>query len=696
MAEPDPVLPWVKLTLGLAAVVALMYIALPIALIGGPILIGYGAWRFWNNLPAVRLKKAQAQTKALEDRSQSVRVPTPEEFAEEVFELIRQRHDSLPALPVLTAFLEAAEAIYAEEFLPPSSGLDDDSLHGARHRDALRDYLARASPEGAALIRSAVMESFEALLRVLPSAARQTKQAIADTDLDAETATVPVSAMLAHPGKAILDLILPFYGEDLRQRRLLGTLRDQFDRNACDASGLPFPEDRHSPRLVLPDDYQRDDVQRYLWGTPFASLFDVPIPLSLPQTQRFEHHWIVAGTGHGKTQTLQHLIADDLKTDASLVIIDSQGDLIRNVSELTAVEDRLVLIDPTDIEWPVQLNLFSLGEDISGNDPLERERLENTAVEVLEFVIGALLGSEMTGKQSSLFRYAIRAVLHIPDATIHTFRELMEPGGYEKYREHIDKLSGTAQAFFRNEFNDKQFRDTRSQVARRLYAVLENQVWERMFSHPRSRLDLFAEMNAGKVICINTAKDLLKQTGTQLFGRFFIALIAMAVQQRAASSAKHPCFVYIDECQDYIANDTYITTILEQARKQNVGLVLAHQHLGQLDNRVVDSLATNTSIKFVGGVSTKDARTFAPMLRTSPEFVQDQPRGAFATYIRNYLDRAVSMRFPFGTLEALPKGDFDRVRQRNRERYAERITADQQLQPTAESPETFQRPFTDL
>lgn len=696
MAEPDPVLPWVKLTLGLTAVIALAYIVLPIALIGGPILIGYGAWRVWNNLPSVRLKKAQAETRALEDRTQNVRVPSPEEFANELFELIRQRHNTLPTLPVLSAFLEAAEELYALEFLPPSTGLDDDSLHGARHRDALRDYLIRASPENAALIRSALLESFEALLQSLPTAAKQTKQEIADHDLDSDTATVPLSGLLQHPGKAILDLVLPFYGEELRQRRLLATIRDQLDSNACDASGLPFPEGRDSPKLLLPEDYGGDDVDRYLWSTPFASLFDVPVPLSLPPTQRFEHHWIVAGTGHGKTQTLQHLIAEDLKTDASLVIIDSQGDLIRNVSHLAAVEDRLVLVDPTDIGWPVQLNLFSLGENLDGGDMLERERLENTAVEVLEFVIGALLGSEMTGKQSSLFRYAIRALLQIPDATIHTFRELMEPGGHEKYREHINKLSGTAQAFFRNEFDGNEFKRTKSEVARRLYAVLENQVWERMFSHPKSRLDLFTEMNAGKVICINTAKDLLKQTGTQLFGRFFIAMVAMAVQQRAASSAKHRCFVYVDECQDYIANDTYITTILEQARKQNVGLVLAHQHLGQLDNRVVDSLAANTSIKFVGGVSTKDARTFAPMLRTSPEFIQDQARGRFAVHIRNHLDRAVSMHFPFGTMETLPKNDFDRVRQRNRERYAERITAIEQSDPTPESAPTFERPFTDL
>ena len=61
--------------------------------------------------------------------------------------------------------------------------------------------------------------------------------------------------------------------------------------------------------------------------------------LSLPLPVRFEHIRIVAGSGHGKTQLLQYLIAThDLPHVAdgerSLIVIDSQGDLIRNILRL--------------------------------------------------------------------------------------------------------------------------------------------------------------------------------------------------------------------------------------------------------------------------------------------------------------------------------------------------------------------------
>jgi hypothetical protein len=264
-------------------------------------------------------------------------------------------------------------------------------------------------------------------------------------------------------------------------------------------------------------------------------------------------------------------------------------------------------------------------------------------------------------------------MLRIPGATIHTFRELMEPGGYDKYLPYIETLEGTARAFFETEFKSKQFEDTKRQVVRRLWGILENRTFERMFTHPKNKLDLFSEMNAGKVILINTAKELLKQNGTEIFGRFFIALIAQAAQERATldKGARTPTFVYIDECADYL--DQNVALILEQARKFNVGMILANQYVGQLSQKLQESFAANTSIKFAGGVSDKDAKYLSHMLRCTPEFIDAQPKGFFAASVRNLTATAVSLCVPFGYLEGMPRmttEQFDRVRADVRERYA--------------------------
>ena len=165
------------------------------------------------------------------------------------------------------------------------------------------------------------------------------------------------------------------------------------------------------------------------------------LPFAIPFPARFEHTHIVGGTGHGKTQLMQFLIHHDLvrslKDGRSVVVIDSQGDLIRTISRLEVfspyveegLSDRLVMIDPNDVEYPVCLNMFDFNRDrLSGYAPVDREKILNATVELYEYFFGALLGAELTQRQGLIFRYLARLMLEIPNATIHTLRQLMENG----------------------------------------------------------------------------------------------------------------------------------------------------------------------------------------------------------------------------------------------------------------------------
>ncbi len=481
--------------------------------------------------------------------------------------------------------------------------------------------------------------------------------------------TVPTDLIqsVGNVGTVVESMIGTVSNDGLEEANLFSRHQRRLEENIISASG-GNPNDpkgfNRAAKMPGKSDIKNPSelVDTYLNGTPIGDLFDQKTSFTIPTSSRFEHHHIIAGSGHGKTQTLQYLIGQDLDAVAaghrSVVVIDSQGDLIKNISQLDvfapggALHDRVVIIDPTDVEWPVSLNLFDVGIDrLKDYPPLEQERLTNSILELYDFVLGSLLSAEMTQKQNVIFRYVTRLMLHIPDATIHTLRELMEPGSHEKFAEHIGKLKGTAKRFFETEFASKEFEQTKKQVLRRLWGILENQTFERMFSHPRSKLDLFAELNSGKVILINTAKDLLKEQGTQIFGRFFIALIAQAAQERATlpENERMPTFVYIDEAADYF--DRNIGIILSQARKYGVGMILAHQYLGQLDPKLQEAFAANTSIKFAGGVSTRDAKALAQMLGCDAGLIEAQPKGHFAASIRGVTKNAIPLGFPFGSLE---------------------------------------------
>ncbi|NND50371.1 MAG: ATP-binding protein [Rhizobiales bacterium] len=564
---------------------------------------------------------------------------------------------------------------------------DWDDRHTTSQIWALRDALN---------IQKALIDHFDEATEVLVQVAFQALASVADAlprlepDLT-DAIVVPTDKIrtIGQIGDVVESVMSAPLTDDVFDNDLFPRLRDRIDANLVAASGGD-PGDvagfKRTPRPPSRSDIRdpREQVQTYLGGTPLTRVFDGNIDFAIPNKVRFEHHHIVAGSGHGKTQTLQYLIAKDLEAitrgERSVIVIDSQGDLIQKIAQLKLfapgepLHDRVVIIDPSDVEWPVSLNLFDVGIDrLNAYPMLERERLTNSILELYDFVLGSLLSAEMTQKQNVIFRYVTRLMLHIPDATIHTLRELMEKGSEIKFAEHIAKLQGTARHFFETEFPSKEFSQTRQQVLRRLWGILENQTFERMFSHPRSKLDLFTEMNAGKVILINTAKDLLKEQGTEIFGRFFIALIAQAAQERAtlAEGRRMPTFVYIDEAADYF--DRNIGIILSQARKYNVGMVLAHQYLGQLEPRLQEAFAANTSIKFAGGVSAKDARALAPMLHCEPALIEGQPRLSFAAFVRGLTKSALPLAFPAGYLEDMARMTDDEreaLRQATREKYA--------------------------
>ena len=136
-----------------------------------------------------------------------------------------------------------------------------------------------------------------------------------------------------------------------KQLGLFADMRKQLDRNFHEASGVDYPAPSH--KLITPDKHKgtpREIVSAYLANTPFEALFYAPIPFSLTDQQRYEHMHVVGGSGHGKTQLLQRLILDDLQREQppALVIVDSQGEMLRKTSAARPVRPWQAAVRPLD------------------------------------------------------------------------------------------------------------------------------------------------------------------------------------------------------------------------------------------------------------------------------------------------------------------------------------------------------------
>jgi hypothetical protein len=584
------------------------------------------------------------------------------------------RHTDLP-MSLHKAFQEALSALYAQNMLlavPPVPS-DLDGLEGIRWRDRLRLEIPRMNEETLIKMRHASLAAIEATVSTLPKIA-------GDGEITAPLAT------LTNAGKLVEALVQPL------DAKLFPAFAARFEENALRLSGLSKTSANKSQRVASPREF--DDPQGFLEGTALDKILATRIGTDIPQRSRSSHHWIVAGTGAGKTNALQYLISKDLERasrgECSIVVIDSQHQLIERLSNLKffaagqKLDGKLCLLDAADIEFPIAINLFDMKLDrLNAMSPLEREKLTNSALEMYDFIIGSLLQAEMTSRQSTLFQFVTRALFAIPEATIHTFHDILQHG-LKNYPSEIAKLDETTRHFFATDFNSSQFKQTKEQVTARLWAVLGNQTFRRMFSSKHSKVDLFAEINTpGKIILINAEKSLLKEEGTELFGRFFLALINQAAAQRASLpvAARLHCFVYVDECHNYIRNDPKVQIILADARQQNVGLILAHQYLSQIEAPVLRGLAANTSIKMAARLEAGDRSAMSRDMNCTPDFIRDQQVGSFASFVRGETPVAISMQFPLDPLSkfgAMTLAERKTVLARNRAIYANPIVSESQ------------------
>ncbi|GAA0326182.1 hypothetical protein GCM10009087_40630 [Sphingomonas oligophenolica] len=462
--------------------------------------------------------------------------------------------------------------------------------------------------------------------------------------------TIPLVYAVAEPRWQVEATYGTLISGEYADRGLFRTVTAQLFRNICVASG--HDSENSKKPLKTPDEAKLplgETVDAYLAGTPFYDVFMAPVPLKLTQEDRFSHMHIIGGTNAGKTTLIENLILHDLASDdpPTIILIDPHSDLVRRLIHADlGIEERLIIIDPRDTKHPPALNIFAINRDrMDEYDETTREQVTAGVIQTFNYLFGGLTNLTLTGKQDVFFRYVARLMLSLPEsmgrnATILDMMKLMSDPA--PYADAIAALPEIPREFFLRDFMSKTFEQTKEQIRYRLQAIIENPTMARLFTSPETKVDLFDEMNRGAVILVDTAKDFLKENSST-FGRLFISLVLQAVLERAAipEAQRKPTFLIVDEAASFFSSN--IDDLLTEARKYKCGCVFAHQYLDQATGSLKSSLHANTSIKFASGLSAADARAMAAEMRTSADFLLDQPKYQFAAHIRNVTPQAVSV-----------------------------------------------------
>lgn len=341
-------------------------------------------------------------------------------------------------------------------------------------------------------------------------------------------------------------------------------------------------------------------------------------PVRLARDDRRRHIYAVGQTGTGKTTLLKTMILDDLQAGEGFCVIDPHGDLYHELlGKIPAnrLQD-VVLLDPTDLEWPVGLNMLEYAT------ASQRHFLIQEMVAIISRIIEDEFGHgavrEFAGPVffQHLRMNMLLAMSNPEDpGTLLEFYNIFQEEDYWKrwlpLRIEDPQLKRWVENVLPKTDYLRQGNDGVSMggyIGSKFEGFLFDPMLRNIFGQKRSTIRLRAIMDAGKVLLINLAKGELTETNSRFLGMVLLAMLQAAAMERVGipPHQRRDFHVYVDEFQS-IATQSFIT-LLSEARKFGLSLVLANQFVSQIkDPRIMESVFGNVGTLICFRVGQQDA-----------------------------------------------------------------------------------------
>jgi len=444
-------------------------------------------------------------------------------------------------------------------------------------------------------------------------------------------------------------------------------------------------------RLPPPADLPADGT---LLGSSRVAGVDQSVHLADPD--RLRHVYVVGQTGTGKSTMLRTMLLDDIRRGHGVCLIDPHGDLLHDVLQRIprAREDDVLLIDPTDVDYPVGLNLLECTGDA------QRYFVAQEMVGIITKLMTDEYGSEGLKYLGPIFFQHMRMNLLLitndperPATLVDLYRIFSSKTHWQNWvplkTDDPDLRRWVEEVLPRTDYTSPGSEGI--SMGGYLGSKFEEFVFDPMlrgiFGQARSTVNLRSAMDDGKVVLVNLAKGAMTEATARFFGMIVLAKLQAAAMSRIALPAekRRPFFVYVDEFQS-VATANFIS-ILSEGRKFGLGLVLANQFVSQLeDQRVVESVFGNVGTLVTFRVGRRDAELLARYF--APAF-SESDLGELPNW-----DAIVSLQVrgealpPFSVSTVLPEESPDRaaaerVRARSRDKYARRPDAEPKEQGAA-------------
>lgn len=339
-------------------------------------------------------------------------------------------------------------------------------------------------------------------------------------------------------------------------------------------------------------------------------------PIYLQEKDRRRHMYVIGQTGMGKSVFLENLAFQDMCDGRGFAFIDPHGDAVEALLKRVPQEriDDVIYFDPADIEHPVGMNMF----EYTSED--QKDFIVQEGISMLQSLFDPQNQGFFGPRGQHMFRNA--ALLLMSDPKGATFIDIpqcfTDPEFVKSKLKYVTDKA--VYDYWTKEFPASQKSSDAGEVitwfASKWGPFLANTIMRNTLGQVKSGFNIREIMDNKKIFLVNLSKGRLGDINANLLGMIFVMKFQQAAMSRQdiPEDQRQDFCLYVDEFQNF-ATDSF-ESILSEARKYRLNLIVANQFMTQLTDKIREALIGNVGTIVCGRIGVTDAelmvKAFSP------------------------------------------------------------------------------------
>jgi hypothetical protein len=269
----------------------------------------------------------------------------------------------------------------------------------------------------------------------------------------------------------------------------------------------------------------------------------------------------------------------------------------------------VIYFAPPDVDYPIGLNLFEY------DTPDQKDFLIQEILNMLKKMYDPQNQGIMGPRYEHIFRNAALVVMADPNGG--TFIDIpklfRDPGFLKEKLQHV--TDNTVREFWLKEYPASQRSSDGGEVnawfVSKFGAFLSNEMMRNIIGQTKTAFKLREIMDNKKILLVNLSKGRTGELNSQLLGMLFVMKFQAAAMSRAniPEDQRVDFSLYVDEFQNFSTES--FATIMSEARKYHLNLIVANQFTTQLTQEIRDAVFGNmgTIVSFRVGQNDVEALT---------------------------------------------------------------------------------------